>query len=66
MWTQRNKLKLLEEELESINLFERLYETHNESSEADQQVHAVRQIRKTAVLAEIERMQGPRRGRRPL
>jgi len=59
MWTQRKKLKQLEEELIAINLFERLHESRNHNLEADQQVHAARQIRKTAVLAEIERMRGP-------
>jgi len=58
MWAQRKKLKQLEEELISINLFERLYESRNSPTEADQQAHAVRQIRKTEVLAEIEKMRG--------
>jgi len=60
MWKRRRQLKRLEEELMSINLFERLYESRTNPTEADQCAHITRQARKTEVLAEIERLQGLR------
>ena len=57
MWQRRKRLKLLEEELASINVFERLYENATPPTEVDQAEHRRRQIRAIEVMAEIDRLQ---------
>ena len=57
MWQRRKRLKLLEEELNSINVFERLYENSTTLTEVDQVEHRRRRIRAIEVMAEIDRLQ---------
>ena len=56
MW-KRQKLEGLREELTSINLFDRLYESRANPTELDKEAHMVRQRRKNEVLAEIARLE---------
>lgn len=56
MW-KRQKLEGLREELTSINLFDRLYESGANPTELDKEAHMVRQRRKNEVLAEIARLE---------
>ena len=58
MWGRRKQLKRLEEELMSINLFERLYQDRSNPVEADQQAHVARELRRTKLSAEIEKLRG--------
>lgn len=58
MWKRRAKLKRLEQELEWINLFERLYDSLANPTEADQEAHITRQIKRTEVLAKIQKLGG--------
>ena len=57
MWPRRKRLKLLEEELNSINVFERLYENSTTPTEVDQVEHRRRRIRAIEVMAEIDKLQ---------
>jgi len=58
MWRRRKKLERLEEELMSINLFERLYDRVANPTESEQKAHSARQIRRAEILAKIEKLGG--------
>ena len=61
MWKRQKKLEGLREELTSINLFERLYDSRANPTESDKEAHLVRQRRKNEVLAEIARLEKRKR-----
>jgi len=61
MLRRRRTLALLQEELRTLALFDRVHEYATNPNPADNRAHASRQIRRSQIMAEIRKLNPPKR-----
>lgn len=56
MWWRRKALARLHDELDTLALFDRVYDCTQDPDLADSRAHALRQMRRTQIVAEIKKL----------
>jgi hypothetical protein len=62
-WNRKTKLQHLSDELRGIALLDRLYASRTDLTQDDRYAHAMRQMRQSELLAEMERLTAKKRPR---